>query len=138
MNNLGIDATFELDNFDRPKKIGQLEMIKNIILFILFSKKGQIPSIPSIGMNIENLLYQHYDEIDTELIKNELISQCSVLSNFLNNSIIDIEKLIEDGKPTIKVKMIYTYDEEYGKKAQKYQLGISYDELTKIVSLKED
>lgn len=138
MNDIGIDVTFGLDNFNRPKKISQLEMVKNIILFILFSKKGQIPSIPSIGMNIENLLYQHYEDIDVSSIKEELISQCSILSNFLNGSTIDIEKLIEDGKPTIKVKMVYQYNEDLIKKTQKYQLGITYDELAKMISIKED
>lgn len=138
MNDIGIDVTFGLDNFDKPKTINQLEMIKNIILFILFSKKGQIPSIPTIGMDIGNLLYQHYDDIDINLIKEELITQCSILSNFLNNSTVDIEKTIDNGKPVIKVKLMYQYDEELSKKTQKYQLGITYDELTKMISIKED
>ena len=55
--NIGYDCTFELNEFNEPKLSSEIETIKNTLLFILFSKPGQYPSLPQIGIDINSYLY---------------------------------------------------------------------------------
>ena len=52
-----VDPAFGVDSFNRPKVLSETETIVNNILFILFGKPGSYPSIPSLGMDIEQYLY---------------------------------------------------------------------------------
>ena len=83
MNSFGVDVTFEMDDFNRPKLLNSSEMMKNIAMFIMYSKKGQIPSLPSIGLNIEKYLYEDYENLDISELEQNIADQCSALNNFL-------------------------------------------------------
>lgn len=136
---LGYDLTFELNEFHQPRIRSEIELIKNIILFILFSKPGQYPSLPTIGLNIEDKLYSHYDEIDEDELKNDLIEQCNVLSDAFNSSMIGIKKYIYQNHPSliIHIQGIETFPSNYMKdqrtNVNKYLIGITFDELNKII-----
>ena len=49
MASIGYDGTFELNEFNEPKLASEIEVVKNIILTVLFFKPGQYPSLPTIG-----------------------------------------------------------------------------------------
>ena len=63
-SSIGCDVTFELNEFNNPRIKSEIETLKDIILFILFSRPGQYPSLPQIGLNIRDYLYDFYDEIN--------------------------------------------------------------------------
>ena len=44
-SSIGADLTFELDQYNEPRLKSEGEMIKDIILYVLFSKPGQYPSL---------------------------------------------------------------------------------------------
>jgi hypothetical protein len=58
--NIGYDTTFELNEFNEHRLRSEIELIKNTILFILFAKPGQYPSLPHIGLDIQSMLYSFY------------------------------------------------------------------------------
>lgn len=71
-----VDPTFSLNNFNRPKVLSKMETYVNNFLMLLFGKPGFYPSIPEIGMDIEQYLYQFEDDINTDEIKTKLVKQC--------------------------------------------------------------
>lgn len=136
MNSFGVDLTFEMDDFNRSKLLNSTEMMKNIAMFIMYSKPGQIPSLPTIGMNIEKYLYEDYENLNTEELEQNLSDQCSALNNFFTQN-GKIEKTYENNIPSLKISLNYNPSEQTKRPYQNYQLGLSYDELLKIVPEEE-
>ena len=81
-----VDPVYGVNNFNETKVLTEAETLVNNILMILFGKPGFYPSIPWLGMDIQQYLYKFEDEIDDLKIKSKLASQCR---EFLPN--------IEDG-----------------------------------------
>lgn len=135
----GYDLTFELNEFHNPKIRSEVEMIKNVILFILFSKPGQYPSLPTLGLNLEERLYSFYDELDVDELKNEIIDQCNILKFYFNSSMIGIKKYIYQDKPSLIIHIEgketfpkgYMRDER--KDASKYLIGITLNDLNQMI-----
>lgn len=136
---LGYDATFELNEFNQPRIRSEIEVVKNIIMFILFTKPGQYPSLPMIGLDIEGMLYSFYDEINTDKIKENLIKQCNALGYYFDAGMVAIEKMIYKNQPSllIHVEGTETYPDGYMKdninNSDRYLIGITFDELNKMI-----
>lgn len=136
---IGYDTTFELNEFGEPRLRSEIELIKDIVLFILFSKPGQYPSLPEIGLDIQSLLYSFYDELDVEDLKEKLVSQCEALHVHFNNGVVDFRKTKYRNHPSllIHIEGAETYPPGYMKDSigavDKYLIGITFDELNKMV-----
>ena len=134
---LGFDTTFELDEFARPRIRGEGELLKNLVLFILFTKPGQYPSIPFIGLDISNLLYSFYDDIDTNDLADEIRKQCVALGRYFDNGTINIRKIRYRNKPSmmihIEAPMATTVMADNYEESNRYQIGITFDELNNLI-----
>lgn len=95
------DPTFGINNFNKPKVLTPMETYVKNILLLLFGKPGFYPSIPTIGMNIKQYLYQPFDEISVDLLKTELASQCKDFLPELQTGDLDIVKTVYKDKPMI-------------------------------------
>lgn len=133
------DVTFDLNEFGKPRICSNIETIKNALLFILTTKPGQYPSLPMIGLEIENLLYSFYDEIDEKEIENQIVQQCKHLGVFFQNSTIMIKKIKYHDQPSllINIQGIEDFPLSYmtDKKGNevRYMIGITFDELGKML-----
>lgn len=136
---VGYDAAFELNEFNQPKLVSEVELVKNVVLFILFSKKGQYPSLPFIGMDITSKLYSTYDELKTEELKSDLIAQCSALGVYVQSGMIQFKKTKYKGKPSLLINISgkESYPEGYMRDTiavgDTYHIGITYDSLNQLV-----
>ena len=139
LGTIGYDTTFELNEFNEPKIRSEMETLKNVIMFILFAKPGQYPSLPQIGMDIQNVLYSFYDELDVEELKQKLIEQCSMLGGYLNQGTVDIRKTKYKSQPSLMIHIqgTETYPDGYKKdmvgNSEKYLIGITYDEMNNMI-----
>jgi hypothetical protein len=138
-NSIGYDCTFELNEFGKPKISSEIETLKNALLFILYSKPGQYPSIPFIGLDFENILYSFYDEIDEDDIKTRIIEQCSLLGLYFSNTTIQIKKIVYQDQPSLLINLKGTeqYPDDYmtnknGNPIQ-YLIGVTLDDIGKMV-----
>lgn len=136
---IGYDTAFALNNFNQPKIRSEIELVKDVVLFVLFAKPGQYPDLPFIGMDIQNMLYSFYDEIDEEEIKSRLINQCEVLGLYIKTGEIAIKKMMYKKKPSllIHIEGEETFPESYmvedTNNLNKYMIGITFDELDKMI-----
>lgn len=136
---IGYDTTFELNEFNQPRIRSEIELIKNTILFILFSKPGQYPSLPTIGLDIETRLYSFYDELDVQELKAKIIEQCNALGTVFDNNVVAIKKMKYKNEPSLLIhiegKESYPngYMRDQVKTTDRYLIGITYDEFKKMV-----
>jgi len=136
---IGYDLSFEVNAFKQPRIISDLETVKNVIIFILFAKPGQYPSQPNIGVNIESLLYSHYDELDTEELKDKIISQCSAMKYYLTTGAVTIRKKMYRNKPSllIQIEGNASYPKGYMNDSRanssKHLIGITFNELNEMI-----
>ena len=113
-----VDPVYGVNNFNETKVLTEAETLVNNILMILFGKPGFYPSIPWLGMDIQQYLYKFEDEIDDLKIKSKLASQCR---EFLPN--------IEDGSMDV-------YSTTYqGRSMLIFQLPVIVDDNSVILSL---
>ncbi len=136
---IGYDTTSELNEFGQPRIRSEIELIKDVILFVLFAKPGQYPSLPQIGLDIGTMLYSFYDEVDEVKLKTQIIEQCSVLGVFFDKNIINIKKLMWRGSPSLLIhiegKEQYPpgYMKDRVQNSTKYLIGITYDEFKNMI-----
>lgn len=139
---VGYDCTFELDEFNKPRLCSETETVKNTVLFILFSRPGQYPSLPNIGMDIRNMLYTYYDEIDERILEDKLIEQCAALGQYFDNGNIVIRKMIyrkmpsllihikTDGGDTIVTKKVAANKLD---RSLEFYIGLSVNEINELL-----
>jgi hypothetical protein len=140
-NNIGYDCTFELDDFNKPRLREEAELVKNVVLLILFMRPGQYPSIPYLGLNIRDKLYSFYDEIDETSLARELTEQCQALGNYIQQGDVIIKKLIYRDMPSLIIRVstrvsdgsIINYNNRSQNKANEFYIGISVNELNKLL-----
>ena len=131
---MGYDLTFDVNDFNEPKLMSEIETVKNVLLFVLFAKPGQYPSLPKIGMDIEQYLYSFYDELDENDLKSQIVSQCQLLDQYIADNTIEIKKEMYKGQPSliINVNGTIAYPRNYKwNRTEQYpgfQIGITIDE----------
>ncbi len=139
IGSIGYDTTFELNEFNEPKLRSEMETLKNVLLFVLFTKPGQYPSLPTVGLNIGSSLYEFYNEIDVDDIKTQIIEQCSLLGSYINAGSIAIKKLKYKNKPSLIIHIEGTETFPVGYKhdkigdSERYMIGITYNDLDQII-----
>ena len=102
---VGYDAAFGLNEFQQPKIMSEIEVVKNVFLTVLFGKRGQYPSLPMIGMDLGSRLYSQYDEIDCSNLSDEITEQCSALGVYLHANAIQIRKEKYRGQPSLLIQI---------------------------------
>lgn len=135
----GYDTTFELNEFNEPRICSEIETIKNVLLFVLFSKPGAYPSLPQIGLNINDLLYSFYDELDVDDLKAKISEQCSMLGTYIARSNIQIKKTMYQNRPSLMIQVLgkETFPPKYKAdkvgNSKRFLIGITYDELNRMI-----
>lgn len=86
-----IDPAFGTNNFNKPKMYSESETLARNIVAVLFGKPGAYPTMPGGGMYIQGSLMKMEDDVDTEGLKTELISQCSHFTQVVRNGEFDVQ-----------------------------------------------
>lgn len=87
-----VEPVFGVDDFRKPKVLTGYEAIIQSILVVLFGKPGCYPSIPELGMNIQQYRNRRADEIDVDSIKAQLAYQCKAIQSEIIDGEIDVRK----------------------------------------------
>lgn len=133
---LGYDVLMDVDSYNKPKVISTFEMCINAILTLLKMKPGQYPSIPELGIDIEQYLHEYSDDpsIPTE-IKNKLDTQCNRIK--ITGLSFDVYfDQTSDGTNALIIKIEGTDTLAYGSKSPNVLIGISYDKLNRLYTRK--
>lgn len=96
-----VEARFGLNNFNKPKTDEDEAALATSILMILFGRPGFFPSLPEIGMHIQDYFYKFEEEIDVQSIKAQLAYQCSLIMELSNLGTFDVQRLDDNGKTVL-------------------------------------
>lgn len=103
------EPVFGVNDFNEPKVLKDYDAIAVSVLLILFGKPGCYPSIPQLGMNIQQYLYSFYDELDVDSIRASLVYQCTLLSSAIDSNNIVVGKQIVDDNPLLIIQIPINY-----------------------------
>ncbi len=99
----GVEPAFGLNNFKQPKYYNESETIARSILALLFGRPGYFPSMPNLGIDIQEVLYMFWDDISPENIKARIMVQCSEFSSFIANGTLDVIKSSYKNQPLLLI-----------------------------------
>ena len=135
---LGYDPTFALDAFSRPKLLSEGEYVKNILMTILFMKPGQYPSLPHIGLDIRNLLYNNWDTVIEQDLIDIIIKQCVILEPYFENNMIQIRKTMHNNQPSLMIFVDVSIQEEdvmnsSDDTSSPFFIGLSFNQIGELM-----
>lgn len=129
---LGYDVLMDTDSFNKPKVISTFQLCVNSVLALLLMKPGQYPSIPDLGIDIEQYLHEYSDDKSIPAtIKTKLYDQM----NMLELTGVQIEVMFDrtdDGFDALLVQITGDERLEYGEKLSPVIIGITYDKLNHL------
>lgn len=100
---MAIEPDFGVNNFNKPKMFSESETLVNNLLMLLFMRPGSYPSLPNLGIDIEQYLYMFFDEINTEKIKYDIAAQCVQFLDAVEAGSLDVQKILYKKKPLLLI-----------------------------------
>ena len=91
-----IEPAFGQDKFRKPKLLTGYEVVLQSILMVLFGKPGCYPSIPELGMYIQQYRMQRLDTIKIGELESTLKYQCGILRNGAVSTDVSMVKVQTD------------------------------------------
>ena len=125
----GLEPGFGINSFNRAKYKNESETIANAFLNLLFGKPGYFPSMPNLGLDIQSKLYSFWDELDTDVLKASIVSQCSAFKEYINNNSLDIIKSSYNNQPLLLIVIPV----EVNMSKSNLVIGITMDDSNSIV-----
>lgn len=119
----GIDPSFGMNNFNQAKYKNESTTIAHAFLNLLFGKPGYFPSMPNLGINIEETLYAFWDEIDEAALKATIVAQCSAFKEYVDNGQLDVIKSSYKNQPLLIVVVPVQIKDDYAN----LTIGITQD-----------
>ena len=85
------EPAFGLDKFRKPLVYEDWEAVAKAIIIVLFGKPGFYPSIPQLGIHIQDYMNERLDRIDTDQLRGQLIYQLGIISTLISTDEIVIK-----------------------------------------------
>lgn len=113
MSKVFYEPAFGLDSFRKPLVYEDWQVVAQSIIIVLFGRPGFYPSIPQLGVHIQDIMYEKIDDIDTDNLRGILAHQLEVFSDIIQSDDMKIAiKNTTGGNPVLIIALpIYTGDE---------------------------
>ena len=85
------EPAFGLDKFRKPLVYEDWEAVAKAIIIVLLGKPGFYPSIPQLGIHIQDYMNERLDRIDTDQLRGQLIYQLGIISSLISTDEIVIK-----------------------------------------------
>lgn len=125
----GVEPSFGMNAFNQPKYKNETETIANAFLNLLFGRPGYFPSIPNLGLNIQNILYSFWDETDPDTIKAGIVAQCSAFKPYVDDGSLDVVKSSYRNQPLLLIVVPVQIKNE----VERLAIGISQDSTGNVL-----
>lgn len=126
---MAIEPDFGVNNFNEPKMFNESETLVNNLLMLLFMKPGSYPSLPNLGIDIEQYLYIFFDEINVEKIKYDIAAQCVQFLDSVEAGTLDVRKIIHNKRPLLLIVLPVRIEE----KMTGLKLALTTDEANNVI-----
>lgn len=134
---LKYDVLLDVDSTYKPKIISTFELCVNTILTLLMMKPGQYPSIPELGIDIDQYLHEYSDDPSlTSHIVDQIYDQCNRLQLVIGLDINCTIDRLSNGMNALVVQITGSETVAYGAPSNRAIIGISYDKLNELYAKK--
>lgn len=123
------DVSFGMDSFGKPKILTAKETVANLITNILYLRPGQLPSMPSVGINIEQYLYAIPEDSTLSNLRELIATQCNSLLPNLGIQGVSVGPIRYNNRDTILI-VIPVYIED---SSETLLVGVSKDEDGRVI-----
>lgn len=125
----GIEPSFGVDTFNEAKFKNETQTVATDILALLFGKPGYFPSMPELGINIQETLYMFWDELDETALKAQIAAQCEEFSEYIDDGSLDVIKSSYNDQPLLLI--VIPVQIQYTK--ENLAIGVTTDENGNII-----
>lgn len=104
-----------IDKFRKPLVYEDWEAVAQAIIIILFGKPGFYPSIPQLGIHIQDYVNERLDRIDIDQLRAQLIYQLGIISNMIatDEIVIGTRKFVGYRDPGLVISIpVYKSDDK--------------------------
>lgn len=105
------EPAFGLDSFRKPLVYEDWQAVAQSIIIVLFGRPGFYPSIPQLGMHIQDIIYEKIENIDIDHLRGVLAHQLTILSDIIQSDDmkIAIKTVAGSNNPVLVIALpIYT------------------------------
>lgn len=103
-----VDPGFGVNAFNKPKMLNESQTFATNILTLLFGRPGFYPSIPWLGIGIQDIMYKFFDSIDPDVLKAKISYQCNYYTQAIRDGDLDIVKTLYKGSPMLLITIPVT------------------------------
>jgi len=104
------ELTLDINSFDKPKELSSVGAWSQLILNLMFIKPGTYPSIPELGIGIEDYQYEYMDTAIDQLTAAITNQQQTYLPD-IPLSQVNVSKMEKDGQPILIIQLFFNVDE---------------------------
>ena len=97
------EPSIGLNAFHQAKYKNESETVAQAFITLLFARKGFMPSMPELGIHIQDTIYMFWDDISIEGIKAMIVSQCEPLQEYISSGDLDVIKSTNNNQPLLIV-----------------------------------
>ncbi len=105
-----IEPALEINSFDKPKELSGVAAWSQLILNLIFLKPGSYPSMPGLGIGIENYQYDFLDDTIAELTA-AITSQQQTYLPDIPLSGVQIGKTEHEGQPILIIQLFFNIED---------------------------
>ena len=116
------EASLEINSFDKPAELSNVAAWSQLLLNLIFLKPGTYPSLPEMGVGIENYQYDFLDDTISDL-STKITEQHKTYLPDVPLSGIQISKLEQNGEPILIIQLFF--DTETGTSSSAIALNLS-------------
>lgn len=105
------EVTLEINSFDKPKELSQVEAWSQLLLNLIFMRPGTYPSMPNMGVGIENYQFEFLEDAIEELTTAISEQQKIYLSDIPLNG-INCTQVEHNGTPVLLIQFVFNVEDQ--------------------------
>lgn len=104
------ETSLQINSFDKPNELTGVAAWSQLMLNLIFLKPGTYPSLPEMGVGIEDYQYDFFEEA-VEALSSAITEQQKVFLPDVPLSGIKISKLEKNGQPILVIQLFFDTNE---------------------------
>ncbi len=105
------EVTLEINAFDKPKELSQVEAWSQLLLNLIFLRPGTYPSMPEMGVGIEDYQFDFLEDAIEELTAAITAQQKTYLSDIPLNG-INCSQIEHKGAPVLLIQFVFNVEDQ--------------------------
>ena len=101
------ETALQINSFDKPDELNDVKAWSQLLLNLIFLKPGTYPSLPEMGVGIEDYQYDFLEEAVSELSTQITTQQQTYLPD-VPLSGVQISKMEQSGQPILVIQLFFS------------------------------